>query len=567
MVEAEQDNKDQDEGPPSKSYYKGPVEEKIPSVNLYEILNESADSFKSFPAIIFYGKRITYFMLRSMVDSFAESLRSNFSISKGDHVAIVLPNCPQYVISFFALMKIGAVAVQINSTNSPREMKREFEHSRVKGIITLDSLFDKVRSASEKDVFIIVSRLQDFLPFGSAISRSIRKGSLASRSLEWSELVVKFSSMIFDHFGKTEPIDPEHDAAMMQFTGGTTGTFKAAMLSHGNLLSNAVAIKRWLPATDKRISVISVMPFFHIYGLLCGLVVPIFVGGTMILLLDIDNAGDILDSLEKFQPDYIFGTPTMFSSIIHSSEFGKEAFRHLKLAISGGDKLPESLHKTFEEKTGVTMVEGYGMTETTGITHIDPPDKNKRRIGSLGQPIANTEAMIVDESAQEPVGIGEIGELLIKGPQVMTGYWRDEAETAEIMKDGWLCTGDLVKMDQDGFFYIVDRKKDIIISRGFVIFPSEIEEALYLNENIAEAAAVGIPDESLGEAIKVFIAPKPQKAVSEKELKALCKTQLADYKRPLYYEFRNELPKNMAGKIIRRILKEEELKKRGKPKE
>lgn len=530
----------------------------IPEMSLYDMLKQATAQNRSIPALMFYSRRITYQALLSMVDSLAEALRKKFSVKKGDRVAIFVPNSPPYVISLFSILKIGAIPVPINSTSSPSEVRQIHHMSDFSGIITVDSLFEKVDFiASEKNKFILVSRLQDFVPLAPALSRTFESGIGIMSKIEWSEKVAKFSDFIFDHGDEAEEIDPKNDIAVLQYTGGITGTLNGASLTHYNLLASVQFMKKWLPKSEKRYTVLAAIPFYHVYSLVISLLTPLSLGHSIIIIHDRNDMKEILYSISKYRPDYLLGTPSMFSAAVSRSDLKRYDYSSLKFCISGGDKLPVNIGSRFEEITEVGIIESYGLVEASGLTHINAIDKIRRKEGSIGLPVGDTKAVIIDQATGEPAEPGDLGELVIQGPQVMSGYFGNPEETAEVIKESWLHTGDIAKKDKEGYFYIVGRKKDVIISEGSIIFPKEVEDVLYLDDKVKEAAIIGVPDESKGEVVKAYVAPKDGMEVSEKELRLLCKEHLAQYKRPSIYEFRDELPKSMSGKIIRRILKEE----------
>ena len=535
----------------------------IPMMSLYDMLSQATSQNRSVPALVFYSRRITYQTLLSMVDSFAEALRTRFSVRKGDRIAIFVPNSPPYVISLFAIMKIGAIPVPVNSTSSPSEVRQIHHMSDFSGIITVDSLYEKVSFlASEKGKFVIVSRLQDFVPLAPALSRTFESSRGMMNRIEWNDRTAKFSDFIFNHGDEAEETDPAKDIAVLQYTGGITGTLNGASLSYYNLMANIQYLRKWLPRNEKRATVLAVIPFYHVYSLIISLLTPLSLGYTVIIIQDRNDLKEILTSISKYRPDYLMGTPSFYSAVLNRSDLKKYDYSSLKFCISGGDKLPQNIAGKFEEATGVGIIESYGLVEASGLTHINAIDRIRRKGGSIGLPVGDTKAEIIDQATGEPAEPGDLGELMIQGPQIMTGYYGNEEETAEVLEGGWLHTGDIAKKDGDGYFYIVGRKKDVIISEGSIIFPKEVEDVLYLDENVKEAAIIGIPDEAKGEVVKAYIAPKEGKEVSEKELRHLCKENLALYKRPAIYEFRDELPKSMSGKIIRRILKEEMMKEK-----
>jgi long-chain acyl-CoA synthetase len=351
--------------------------------------------------------------------------------------------------------------------------------------------------------------------------------------------------------------------AVLQYTGGTTGVSKGAMLTHRNLVAN---VQQTLDvfvddpaAFSNNQKIVAVLPFFHIFGFTCVMLFGIRQGLNQHLLPRFD-AGEVMDLVKGEEPVMFSGVPTMYMAINSSgADLREYGFDRVRTYNSGGAPLPVNLKRTFEEKTGRSLLEGYGLSEASPVTHINPPFAGQGREGSIGVPIPSTDARIVDvETGTREMPIGEPGELVIQGPQVMKGYWNMPEETAEVLRDGWLHTGDVARMDEDGYFYIVDRKKDMISTSGYNVYPREIEEVLYEHEEIAEAVAIGVEDEYRGETVKAFVVRKPGNEVTEEEILAFCKERLAPYKAPKTVEFRDELPKSTVGKLLRRVLADEE---------
>jgi len=357
-------------------------------------------------------------------------------------------------------------------------------------------------------------------------------------------------------------IDPAEDVAALQYTGGTTGVSKGAMLTHRNLVANlqqTIDVFVRDPAGFAKSRILGVLPFFHIYGLTCVMLFGIRLGINQILLPRFD-VSEVLQAFERERPALFPGVPTMYMGLLASgADLRKHRLHEVRIFNSGGAALPVNLKRSFEEKTGRPLFEGYGLSEASPVTHNNPPFLGEGREGSIGIPIPSTDARIVDvATGEEDLPIGEAGELIVSGPQVMKGYWNMPGETAQALRNGWLYTGDIARMDEDGYFYIVDRKKDMIVASGYNVYPREVEEVLFEHPGVAEAVAVGVPDEYRGESVKAFVVKRSGSGLTEDELIAFCKERLAAYKVPKAVEFRNELPKSTVGKLLRRVLVEEE---------
>jgi len=530
-----------------------------PEVPLSRFLEDSAERYGNRTAIIYFGHKISYKELNEFADSFAMALQS-LGVAKGDRVAIQLPNIPQYIIAFYAALKIGAIVVQTNPMYTEWELERMLNDSGARTIITLRHLYPKVRALKEKTGLqeIIVARIRDFLP-------SVKKMLYPLKQLlEGDQVKVgkdaytyEFKDLLKRHLGEkpeATQIKPAEDIALLQYTGGTTGIPKGAMLTHKNLLANTIQTRSWFTkAVEGEEICLSVLPFFHVYGMTVCMNLPIYMAATMILLprFEID---EILETINHYHPTLFPGVPTMYVAINNHPQVKRYDIRSIRECISGSAPLPLEVKRRFEELTGGKLVEGYGLSEASPVTHCNPL-YGLQKEGSIGIPFPDTDSKIVDLETGKDLGINEVGELAVSGPQVMKGYWRNPEETAKVLKDNWLYTGDIAKMDEQGYFYIVDRKKDMIISGGLKIYPREVEEILYQHPKVREAAVVGIPDEYWGESVKAFIVPKAGKKPSAEEIIAFCAEKLSKFKVPKVVEFKEELPKTMVGKVLRRELK------------
>lgn len=528
--------------------------------SLYSMLKETAEKNRSMPAFIFWKRRFTYDALLKMVDSLAESLRSRFSIPKGARLGLLLPNSPPLVVSLYAISKISAVGVPINPKSSLREIENVVRHSGMRCLITTDTNLEKVKGLASEDLIIIVARMQDFISFGSAIRRSFRHGLKYLDQEELSEGVAKFSDLIYTGDNGAEEDYSPSEVALLAYSGSTSLSPKAASLTHNNLYVNIKNLAEWFPKIERRTITIAAVPFHHMFSLLIALLVPISSGSTIVLIEDYRNVDDILNSITEYLCDYFVGNPSVFKELLERKDLLKYRIGTVKVFIAGGDTVTEEFARHFEEITGSSIVTTYGTKEVTGVSHINPLDKRRRKYSSIGRLVNNTEARIVDDETGEEAAEGSVGLLWIRGPQVMKEYWKNKEATEEVLKDGWFLTGDMARIDSDGFYFLYQRKREAIVSDSSMVYAVEVEEVLKQNPSVDEVAVIGLPDEKRGEIIKAYIIAKEGEKISEKELRELCDSQLSEYKRPTIYEFRSELPKNMEGQVIKRILREESLK-------
>lgn len=538
--------------PPSLDY---------PNIPIVDFLEDTAKTFPETLATIFMGAKLTYRELNEQVNQFACGL-SSLGIKKGDRVALFFPNCPQSIIALFAALKLGATVVQNNPLYVERELKYQINDSGAETMITLDleMMYPKVKKIQEETGLknVIVSSLKEYLSFPLSLLYPLAKrkdiAKVAPNAIQFQDLLKK---------GDTLPsveISPD-DVALLQYTGGTTGVSKGVMLTHRNLVANAMQCKSWFPGVEiGKERLLAVLPFFHSFGMTVSMNFPIYVAATMILVPRFDTK-EILSLIQKHKPTLFPGVPTMYVAINNHPDVSKYDLSSVKFCISGAAPLPLEVLQQFEKITGGTLREGYGLTESSPVTHCNPLEGRVKE-GSIGIPFPDTECKIVDvDTGTKVLGLDEIGELCIQGPQIMKGYWNMPEETKLALREGWLYTGDIAKVDEDGYFYIVDRKKDMIIASGYNIYPRDIEEVLYEYPKVKEAAVAGIPDEYRGETVKAYVVLKDGVTATEEEIIAFCKENMAKYKVPKKIAFRDELPKTIVGKILRRELVEEELKK------
>jgi long-chain acyl-CoA synthetase len=524
---------------------------------------------KEFPdknAIHFMGKEFTFKDIYDKATKLAAYLQE-LGVSKGDRVAIMLPNIPQTVISYFGVLLAGGVVVMTNPLYMERELEYQMNDSGTKIIITLDILFPRVSRVmpSTQLKHIIVTAIKDALPFPkNLVYPFIQKkqyGIVVNVKHEGNHHLL---TEIFKQSAKplrTIDFNFEEDIALLQYTGGTTGFPKGVILTHKNLVANASMCKAWMYKCKRgKEKVLGIIPFFHVYGMTTVMVLSVMQAFEMILLPKFD-AETTLKTIQKQRPTLFPGAPTLYIGLLNHPDLSKYDLSSIDSCISGSAPLPVEVQQNFEEVTGGKLVEGFGLTESSPVTHSNFLWDRPRIKGSIGVPWPDTEAAIFSMENGELVPPGEMGELAVRGPQVMKGYWNKPEDTAQTLRDGWLLTGDLGYMDEDGYFYIVDRKKDMIIAGGFNIYPREIEEVLYEHPEVQEVVAAGVPDPYRGETVKAYVVLKEGANVSEEELNQFARKHLASYKVPRIYEFRDELPKTAVGKILRRALVDEEKKK------
>lgn len=536
-----------------------------PRVPLTHYLEQAAAEYPDNFALNFMGRRITYRELLTLSYQFAHALIRR-GVKKGDRVALMLPNSPQTVIAYYGALFAGATVVMTNPLYTERELTHQLNDSGAETIVTLDLLYQRVMKVKPATPLkrLMITSVGDFLPFLKKLFYPIVQRKQGHRpQVEYGPNVESFVAVLKE--SAVTPIqveiDPEKDLALLQYTGGTTGVAKGVMLTHSNLIANATQCQAVLYKLKKgRERILGALPLFHVYGMTTVMNKGISLAAEIILVPKFD-VKQILDLIDKWKPTVFPGAPTMYIALINHPDLKKYDLSSIEVCVSGSAPLPVEVQHRFEELTGGKLVEGYGLTEASPVTHSNPI-WGHRVSGSIGLPWPDTDCRIVDPATGEEMPQGEIGELAVKGPQVMQGYWNRPEETAAVLRDGWLLTGDMAYLDEKGYFYIVDRKKDMIIAGGFNIYPREVEEVLFEHPAIQEAAVIGVPDPYRGETVKAFIVLKQGQQVQEEELERHCRERLAAYKIPRLYEFRTELPKTMVGKVLRRQLQEEDKQRR-----
>jgi len=542
-----------------------------PKIPLHRFLEESAAHHPESIATIFPGRfgddtRLSYRQLNELSNRLANAFL-DMGVAKGDRVALLLPNCPQFVIAYYAALKAGAIVVASNPLYSPRELEFQLKDAGAQTIVVLSAFYKRVAELRERAGLknIIVTNIKEHLPFITRIlftlAREKKEGHRVS--IQGDPYARLLSDVLTRYPAQPPQVKVEaDDVCLFQYTGGTTGTPKAAVATHFNLVANTLQLKSWLP--DIKVAgevILGVMPFFHVYGMLTVLSLAVHVASPMVLLprFEIEN---VLKAIDRYRPTIFPGVPTMYVAVNNYPRVGRYNLRSVRACISGAAPLPLEVQQRFEELTGARLSEGYGLSEAPTATHCNPLH-GLRKTGTIGLPMPDVEARIVDlEAGEKELPMGEPGELVIRGPQVMRGYWNRPEETARALRGGWLYTGDIAKVDQDGFFSIVDRKKEMIIAGGYNIYPREIEEVLYEHPKVKEAVAIGLRDAYRGETVKAFVVLKEGETATEEELLSFCQANLAKYKVPRLIEFRKELPKTMVGKVLRRVLIEEEMAKK-----
>lgn len=532
---------------------------------LQYFFTESAKKYPEHEAVHFLGKSMTYEDLHNQALRFANQL-VKLGVKKGDRVAVMLPNSPQSIISYYGILMAGGIVVQVNPLYVERELQHQLSDSGAKLILCLNSVLPRVQKVMDQTPveLVIVTGIPDYLPFPKGLLFPLvqKKQGIPKVKVEYSERILSFTKLIKE--GKAE--DPNvavssSDLALLQYTGGTTGLAKGVMLTHYNLVVNAQQCDAWLyKAEPGKERVLGVMPFFHVYGMTTVMNVAVMKSQTMVLLPRF-NPKDVLKTIEKQKVTLFPGAPTMYIALCKQDDIGEYDLTSVNACISGAAALPQEVQQKFEKLTNGRIVEGYGLTETSPVACANPI-WDKRKPGSVGIPWPDTDIMIYSAEKDGPAEIGDIGEVFIKGPQVMTGYWNRPEDTSQTFHGDWFKSGDMGKMDEDGYVYIVDRKKELIIASGYNIYPREIEEVLYEHEEIVQAAVVGVPDEYRGETVKAFVVLKEGSTITEADLKAYCAKRMAAFKLPKLYEFRSELPATLTGKILKRVLLDEERTKK-----
>lgn len=541
-----------------KNYESGiPAKIEIPDIDLYQFLSDAVKNAPEKTAVIYFGRKLSYRHLYDLVLRFTAGLLS-LNIRKGDRIVIALPNIPQFIICYWAALRIGAINVLINPLLSERELLYQIKNSGSKVALIYDKILPRVRKINNELELrhVIIAGAESYMPFFMNVALQIKNRFQLEKTKSQPKLkTVLFRELLDKGICDTieEKIHP-HDPAVMIYTGGVTGTPKGALLSHENLVANTIQGRSWITDFKKGQEIIlSVLPLIHSYGMTACHHLAIHSCSAMVLHPRF-RVNRIISDIQKYKVTIFPGVPTMYTALVNQALKDKVNLYSVRVCISGAAPLPLSLKRDFEKLTRGHLVEGYGLTEASPITHCNPIfGVNKE--ASIGLPWPNTEARIVDLETNEPLGPGKIGEIEIRGPQVMLGYWQQTDETKGVLSsDQWLKTGDIGKIDKDGYFYIVDRKKDIILFGGENIYPGEVEQVLKEHPCVSEVAVAGVPDKYYGQTVKAYIVLKAKTQVTSEELINFCKAGLAKYKIPRSIEFVEYLPKNFLGKVLKRKL-------------
>jgi long-chain acyl-CoA synthetase len=530
-----------------------PAHMNYPRRSLYEILRTTTVETPTLPAVSFLGADYTFAEIKDRTDRLARAL-VRIGIVKGDRIGIMLPNCPQYVIAAFAILRLGAVIVNINPSYTPREVRFAAEDSGIRVLLTLDAL-----AAAGVE-------LRGQTALETVIVTSLAEYSKARTPVAEVSGAVRLADLLADQAPTELPrllIDADEDLAVLQYTGGTTGVPKAAMLTHRNIFANVVQMQLWMRQSmhrgDERF--LLVIPYFHIYGLTVGLMLGTWMGARQIQIPKYDVEA-VLNAIRDYRPTYFPAVPTIYVSLLNHPKLLEYRIEEVRTYNSGSAPLPMEVLERFERTTGVVLNQGYGLSEASPVTHSSP-QLARRKPTSIGLPLPDTDMKVVDiETGTREVEPGDEGELCISGPQVMKGYWNRPDETAIALRADatgkrWLHTGDVARVDEDGFTYIVQRKKDMIIVDGFNVYPSDVEGVLYTHQAVMECAVVGVPHEYHGEVVKAVVVLKPGASATSEELLAHCTTSLVEYKRPCEVEIRPALPKSTVGKVLYTVLREQ----------
>jgi long-chain acyl-CoA synthetase len=546
-----------------------------PSVPMHHFLDTAAATYPNRPATIFGGvvhqlggalmdAQLSYKHLNDHVNRLANALTA-MGVKKGDRVALYLPNCPQYVITYYATLKIGGIVAPNNHLYVPRELEFQLNDAGAETIVCLSRLYGNVQKvrANTKLKHVIVANIKEYFPpflktlFSLAVEKKEGHRATLDPGDRWFPEVIASAPATPPNVA----VSPD-DTAVLLYTGGTTGVPKAAEITHKNLVANTLQVREWFTqARERQEVVLTALPLYHSYAMTTCMNQGVYLAATLILIPNPRDLGHVLKCIDRHKPTVFPGVPTMYVAINNYPELGKYNVKSIRACICGAAGLPVEVQTKFQDITGARLVEGYGLSEATPVTHANPIF-GENRIGTIGLPFPDTDCKIVDiETGKNELPPGEPGELIIKGPQVMKGYWNKPEETRQTLRDGWLYTGDIAKKDTDGYFQIVDRKKDMIIAGGYNIYPREIEEVLFQHPKILEATVAGVPDPYRGETVKAYVVLKPGQTATAEDIIAFCKERLAAYKRPTIVEFRDSLPKTIVGKILRRQLVAEDKEK------
>lgn len=535
-----------------------------PEVPLFHLLQESARDFPERACSIFKGAEVSYREMDELTDRLAAAL-VDMGVQKGQPVGIFMPNSPQFVMAFYAILKAGGVVVATNPLYTPRELEHQLNDSGVELMLVMSNFYETIKKAQPPTRLkkLVVTNIKEYLPGLLRFLFTLTKEKKDGHRVDLRDGDIWLQDVLERYDGASKPDIPviAEDTALFQYSGGTTGLSKAAVATHRNLVANTLQIESWMPSERGQGVVLMAIPLFHVYGMVAGMSYAIAVAASMVMVPNPRDLKDLLENIDKHSPTVFPGVPTLYNAINNHPDVaaGNYDLSSIQACISGSAPLLKETKVRFEELTGGKLVEGYGLSEAPTATHCNPI-AGENRTGSIGLPFPDIECRIVSlEDGATVLGPGEVGELVIRGPNVMKGYHGMPTETANALRDGWLFTGDIAKVDEDGYFYIVDRKKELIKPSGYQVWPREVEEVIAEHPAVVEVGVAGVPDAYRGETVKAWVVLREGEALTADELKDFCRKQLASFKVPTEIEFRDVLPKTTVGKILRRVLVDEHM--------
>jgi len=550
-----------------KNYDKGvPTAIDYPQVPLFHFLEQGAKLYPERACTLFKGAAISYKEMNELTDRIAGAL-ADMGVKKGDRVGVFMPNTPQFVMAYFGILKAGGVVVATNPLYTPTEIEHQVNDAGVEVMFVMTNYYKTIKAAQPKTKLkkIIVTNLKETLPpvlaFLFTLAKEKKGGFRIEGGLQPGDLWMKDLLKQYPASSRPSVTVTAEDDGLFQYSGGTTGVSKGAVARHRNVVANALQIRRWfVTAEDGKEIVLMAIPLFHVYGMVAGMLFAMAAGASMVMVPNPRDLKDVLESIDKFKPTVFPGVPTLYNAINNHPDVaaGKYNLRSIKACISGSAPLMRETKEKFEALTGGVVFEGFGLSEAPTATHCNPM-LGTNKTGSIGMPLPDVECKIISlDDGETEMGSGEVGEIIIRGPQVMRGYHNMPTETANTLRDlndggaPWLFTGDIARMDEDGYFYIADRKKELIKPGGYQVWPREVEEVVIAHPKVLEVGVAGIPDPYRGETVKAWVVVKPGETLTEEEIKSFANQLLAAYKVPTHIEFRDELPKTTVGKILRR---------------
>jgi len=537
-----------------------PLHLDYPAIPLFKLITDAADIYPDRPCTLFKGAVITYKEMDLITNRLASSL-SRLGVKKGDRVGIFMPNIPQFVMAYVAILKIGAIVVATNPLYTSREIEHQVNDAGVEVMLVMSSYYKLLKDTQPRTKIrtLVVTNIKETLPLSTGILFTLFVEKKGRHKVKLADGDVWFKDLVKENCPEDYPnvnIGPD-DFALLQYSGGTTGISKGAIALHRNLVANALQVRMWIPnAEDGQETVLMAIPLFHVFGMVAGMLFALKAAASMVMVPNPRDMKDIIKNIKKYRPTIYPGVPTMYNALNNHPDViaGKVDMSSFKACISGSAPLMRETKETFEALSGGKVFEGYGLSEAPTATHCNPLF-GENRTGSIGLPMPDVDCRIVNlDDGETILPVGEIGELVINGPQVFYGYHNMPTETTNTLRDGWLYTGDIARMDEDGYFYIVDRKKELIKPGGYQVWPREVEEVIKEHPKVLEVGVAGVPDPHRGETVKAWVVLKPGETMTEDEITEWCRKSLAKFKIPTQLEFRTELPKTLVGKILRREL-------------